>query len=95
MPYCAHMDTGMQCAIDDRRLSQREGIYSVIICCAVRQIVKAFCVLNADYQEHDRQQLVLDLQKYVQTNTAPYKYPRKVRRSRQFLLLSLYVRTGS
>jgi len=41
--------------------------------------VKAFVVLSNEYKEHDRQQLVQELQKHVQTNTAPYKYPRKVR----------------
>lgn len=39
-------------------------------------VVKAFIVLNRGYQGGD--EMVLDIQRYVKAQTAPYKYPRKV-----------------
>ena len=40
------------------------------------QIVKATVVLTKDKQPSD--ELVKEIQNYVKTHTAPYKYPRKV-----------------
>ncbi|KAJ3595610.1 hypothetical protein NHX12_004913 [Muraenolepis orangiensis] len=42
------------------------------------EVVKAFVVLTAKYECHDKSQLVADLQTHVKRITAPYKYPRKV-----------------
>uniref|UniRef100_F6UWX0 medium-chain acyl-CoA ligase n=1 Tax=Ornithorhynchus anatinus TaxID=9258 RepID=F6UWX0_ORNAN len=42
------------------------------------EVVKAFVVLKDDFASHDPERLTLELQRHVQTVTAPYKYPRKV-----------------
>ncbi|CAL8367796.1 unnamed protein product [Boreogadus saida] len=42
------------------------------------EVVKAFIVLTAEYESHDKSQLVADLQTHVKQVTAPYKYPRKI-----------------
>ncbi|XP_044289604.1 acyl-coenzyme A synthetase ACSM3, mitochondrial-like [Varanus komodoensis] len=42
------------------------------------EVVKAFIILSPAYQSHDKEQLTLELQKYVKEVTAPYKYPRKI-----------------
>lgn len=42
------------------------------------KIVKACIVLNTDYKHRVEQELVKELQDYVKSQTAPYKYPRKV-----------------
>lgn len=41
-------------------------------------MVKAFIVLTEQYANHDRDQLVEELQAYFKKSTAPYKYPRKI-----------------
>lgn len=41
-------------------------------------IVKAFIVLAEEYKNHDKDQLVEQLQEYFKRLTAPYKYPRKI-----------------
>lgn len=60
-----------------------QGHPAVLECAAVPspdekrgEVVKAFVVLNPGYVASD--ELVLDIQNHVKTNTAPYKYPRKV-----------------
>ncbi|XP_039216557.1 acyl-coenzyme A synthetase ACSM3, mitochondrial-like isoform X1 [Crotalus tigris] len=47
------------------------------------EVVKAFVVLAPEYISHDQEALIKELQDYVKTVTAPYKYPRKP----SFLLL--------
>uniref|UniRef100_A0A8C3W299 medium-chain acyl-CoA ligase n=1 Tax=Catagonus wagneri TaxID=51154 RepID=A0A8C3W299_9CETA len=42
------------------------------------EVVKAFIVLNPDYQSHDQEQLKKEIQEHVKRTTAPYKYPRKI-----------------
>lgn len=42
------------------------------------QVVKAFVILTAQYQNADRQQLTKELQDHVKQVSAPYKYPRKI-----------------
>ena len=42
------------------------------------QIVKATIVLAKDYRNHDKAQLVKEIQNHVKSITAPYKYPRQV-----------------
>ncbi|MDE7293081.1 MAG: AMP-binding protein [Oscillospiraceae bacterium] len=42
------------------------------------QIVKATVVLTAGYRDRGNEDLKKELQEYVKTNTAPYKYPRIV-----------------
>ncbi|XP_036597561.1 acyl-coenzyme A synthetase ACSM1, mitochondrial-like [Trichosurus vulpecula] len=42
------------------------------------EVVKAFVVLTPEFRDHDRDQLVQELQQHVKNVTAPYKYPRKV-----------------
>ncbi|XP_040829869.1 acyl-coenzyme A synthetase ACSM1, mitochondrial-like [Ochotona curzoniae] len=42
------------------------------------EVVKAFIVLHPQFQSHDKQQLIKQLQEHVKAVTAPYKYPRKV-----------------
>uniref|UniRef100_A0A8C9A8D6 medium-chain acyl-CoA ligase n=1 Tax=Prolemur simus TaxID=1328070 RepID=A0A8C9A8D6_PROSS len=42
------------------------------------EVVKAFIVLNPDYESHDQEQLKKEIQEHVKKTTAPYKYPRKV-----------------
>ncbi len=42
------------------------------------QVVKATIVLTSDYKDKGDEALVKELQNYVKTNTAPYKYPRIV-----------------
>jgi acyl-coenzyme A synthetase/AMP-(fatty) acid ligase len=39
-------------------------------------VVKAFVVLTKDYVPTDA--LIKELQEFVKTRTAPYKYPRKI-----------------
>lgn len=41
-------------------------------------IVKAFIVLKSSYDQHDKEQLIKELQEHVKTITAPYKYPRSI-----------------
>jgi len=41
-------------------------------------VVKAFIVLTEQYKNHDKDQLVKELQDYFKKSTAPYKYPRKI-----------------
>ncbi|KAG8145614.1 hypothetical protein E2320_012119, partial [Naja naja] len=41
-------------------------------------VVKAFVVLAPEYISHDQEALIKELQDYVKTVTAPYKYPRKM-----------------
>lgn len=43
-----------------------------------KEVVKAFIVLTPEFLSHDRDQLTKELQQYVKSVTAPYKYPRKV-----------------
>lgn len=42
------------------------------------QVVKAFIVLTPQFLSQDLEQLAKELQQYVKSVTAPYKYPRKV-----------------
>ncbi|XP_070617330.1 acyl-coenzyme A synthetase ACSM3, mitochondrial-like isoform X2 [Erythrolamprus reginae] len=42
------------------------------------EVVKAFVVLAPEYTSHDQEALIKELQDYVKTVTAPYKYPRKM-----------------
>ncbi|KAM5199165.1 acyl-coenzyme A synthetase ACSM1, mitochondrial isoform 2-T8 [Hipposideros larvatus] len=42
------------------------------------QVVKAFIVLTPQFLSQDLEQLTKELQQYVKSVTAPYKYPRKV-----------------
>lgn len=42
------------------------------------EVVKAFIVLNPEFQSHNADQLTKELQEHVKSVTAPYKYPRKV-----------------
>ncbi|XP_060548880.1 acyl-coenzyme A synthetase ACSM3, mitochondrial-like [Pantherophis guttatus] len=42
------------------------------------EVVKAFVVLAPEYISHDQEALIKELQDYVKTVTAPYKYPRKM-----------------
>ena len=42
------------------------------------QVVKATVVLTSEYKGKGDEALVKELQNYVKTNTAPYKYPRIV-----------------
>jgi acyl-coenzyme A synthetase/AMP-(fatty) acid ligase len=42
------------------------------------EIVKAFVVLSAKFQDQSREALVVELQNHVRSVTAPYKYPRKI-----------------
>ncbi|KAL8175463.1 UNVERIFIED_CONTAM: Acyl-coenzyme A synthetase acsm4, mitochondrial [Gekko kuhli] len=44
------------------------------------EVVKAFVVLSPSFTSHDLEKLTLELQDHVKKITAPYKYPRKVRR---------------
>ena len=41
-------------------------------------IVKAFIVLTESYKNSEENDLIAELQKYVKTQTAPYKYPRNI-----------------
>ena len=41
-------------------------------------IVKAFIVLTDSYKNHAEDELITELQKFVKTLTAPYKYPRSI-----------------
>ncbi|GAB5583017.1 acyl-coenzyme A synthetase ACSM1 [Prionailurus iriomotensis] len=41
-------------------------------------VVKAFIVLTPEFLSHDQDQLTQELQQYVKSVTAPYKYPRKM-----------------
>ncbi|WP_148629725.1 acyl-CoA synthetase MbcS [Bacillus sp. E214] len=41
-------------------------------------IVKAFIVLTDSYKHHSEKELIADLQSFVKTLTAPYKYPRSI-----------------
>ncbi|CAO2583013.1 Acyl-coenzyme A synthetase ACSM5, mitochondrial [Lemmus lemmus] len=42
------------------------------------EVVKAFIVLTPEFQSHDQEKLVKELQQHVKSVTAPYKYPRKI-----------------
>ncbi|XP_045114116.1 acyl-coenzyme A synthetase ACSM3, mitochondrial-like isoform X2 [Portunus trituberculatus] len=42
------------------------------------EVVKAFVVLAENFKHHQVEALIADLQNYVKTATAPYKYPRKI-----------------
>ncbi|XP_068214821.1 acyl-coenzyme A synthetase ACSM3, mitochondrial-like [Palaemon carinicauda] len=42
------------------------------------EVVKAFVVLAKEYQNHNPDLLIKELQDHVKKTTAPYKYPRKV-----------------
>ncbi|KAJ8319358.1 hypothetical protein KUTeg_004449 [Tegillarca granosa] len=42
------------------------------------EVVKAFIVLGASYQDADKEKLTKELQDHVKSVTAPYKYPRKI-----------------
>uniref|UniRef100_A0A670XX83 medium-chain acyl-CoA ligase n=1 Tax=Pseudonaja textilis TaxID=8673 RepID=A0A670XX83_PSETE len=42
------------------------------------EVVKAFVVLAPEYISHDQEALIKELQDFVKTVTAPYKYPRKM-----------------
>lgn len=42
------------------------------------EVVKAFIVLTSKYAKAPRDQLTKELQIFCKTNSAPYKYPRKV-----------------
>lgn len=43
------------------------------------EVVKAFIVLHEKYRNADKKELTVDIQNHVKRETAPYKYPRKVR----------------
>lgn len=43
------------------------------------EVVKAFIVLREKYRNVDKKELTIDIQNHVKRETAPYKYPRKVR----------------
>lgn len=42
------------------------------------EVVKAFIVLTPEFQSHNQEKLVKELQQHVKSVTAPYKYPRKI-----------------
>ncbi|ESO84777.1 hypothetical protein LOTGIDRAFT_179592 [Lottia gigantea] len=42
------------------------------------EVVKAFIILTEDYKQNDLTDLITELQNYVKSTTAPYKYPRKI-----------------
>lgn len=42
------------------------------------EVVKAFIVLHEQYKNADPQKLIVEIQQHVKSQTAPYKYPRKV-----------------
>ena len=44
------------------------------------QVVKAFVVLTEAYKHFNRENLIKELQEHTKNITAPYKYPRKVRK---------------
>ncbi|XP_006824143.1 acyl-coenzyme A synthetase ACSM3, mitochondrial-like [Saccoglossus kowalevskii] len=41
-------------------------------------VVKAFVVLKEEYKDHDKDDLIKELQEHTKKITAPYKYPRKI-----------------
>ncbi|GFO38377.1 acyl-CoA synthetase acsm3, mitochondrial [Plakobranchus ocellatus] len=42
------------------------------------EVVKAFITLSNEYKESDQEKLSLEIQNFVKSQTAPYKYPRKI-----------------
>jgi len=42
------------------------------------EVVKAFIILRETYKNSDKRELILELQNHVKSQTAPYKYPRKI-----------------
>jgi len=42
------------------------------------EVVKAFIVLNESYKKSDKLELIAEIQNHVKSQTAPYKYPRKI-----------------
>ncbi|CAF0722837.1 unnamed protein product [Didymodactylos carnosus] len=60
--------------------------HPIVVDCAVisspdverSEIVKAFVVLNENYLNKDKTDLIHQLQTYVKQQTAPYKYPRQI-----------------
>jgi medium-chain acyl-CoA synthetase len=42
------------------------------------EVVKAFIVLHEEYKKSDKVKLTTEIQNHVKSQTAPYKYPRKI-----------------
>ncbi len=43
-------------------------------------VVKAYIVLAQDYKSQCRKELTMSIQNFCKEHTAPYKYPRRVRK---------------
>lgn len=54
-------------------------------------MVKAFIVLEGKYKSHDQSKLAAELQDFCKSETAPYKYPRRI----QFVEASFLPKTIS
>ncbi|XP_077870583.1 acyl-coenzyme A synthetase ACSM3, mitochondrial-like [Saccoglossus kowalevskii] len=67
----------------DMAIKDDEGYFKFIsrdddIISSAGWVVKAFVVLKEEYKDHDKDDLIKELQEHTKKITAPYKYPRKI-----------------